>query len=477
MNVIFLMDDQHHPEAISCLRGCPKGVDGKPLVETPNLNRLVAQGVRFSHAYTPTAICSPSRTCFFTGMYPFAHGHYGNNIDVPLDTDIPSLAHEFQRRGYATGVFGKCHLPNDLSKAFEVQHTLDSGEYRDYLARHGLSDAALQTPRSHNRFLTWTSRIPQEHSTEVWTAEHAISFLRQHQPGKKPFFAWVTFERPHAPHSPDAETEKLVHPDRVPLPWDDYELFEQTKLQPRPGPEDFWKLGAWENPGIFQQAVARYYSLIGLIDKQIGQILEALDAQGLAGETLVVFCPDHGDFGGEYGQLGKNVPVYEQLYKVPLLWCDPTRPQNHGKVVEGLWETIDLLPSLMERMGWDVAPRAQGYSFLRAIDGWRPTGREYVFAETSMCRMIRTREHKLAFHLDRPDDGQLFDMLPHPDELHNRWHDPDCSTIRDKLIRRLLMHLMRYQQSRSHMGDWEPLAPTRYNKAKGALTHGKADFI
>jgi arylsulfatase A-like enzyme len=402
----------------------------------------------------------------FTGMYPFAHGHYGNNNDVQLDDDLPSLASEFHGRGYNTGLFGKDHLPEQLTAPFEVKQTI-SKEYQEYLNEKGLSDEACHTPKRDMQFDSWTSEIPKRHSTEVWTAERAIDFIKKQNPEGNDFFCRVSFERPHAPHSPDPQTEKLVDPDRVPLPWEDYELFEQTRIQPRPGREDYWKLGGWDNPGIYQRAVARYYSLIGLIDEQIGRILSALEEQGLAEDTLIVFCPDHGDFGGDYGQLGKNVPVYEQLYRVPIIWCDPARPQDHGKVIEGLWETIDLFPSLMQRLGWEIPARVQGQSFLRAIDGWRPVGKPYVFMETNMCRMIRTREHKLAFHLDRPDDGQLFDMLPRPDELHNRWHDPGYRETREKLLRELMAHLMRYNQPRSFLTDWEPLYPTRYNKARG----------
>ncbi len=478
MNVLFLMDDQHHPEAISCLRNCPKGIDGKPLVETPNLNRLVSSGVRFRHAYTPTAICGPSRTCFFTGTYVFTHGHYGNNNDVPLEASLPSLTDEFSRHDYVTAAFGKRHLPESLSAAFDHEMTFEKAEGAlAFRAAANPADSDLNTPRNGMQFLSWTSNVPKDKSSEAWTTNRAIEFLQDRQAGEKPFFAWVSFERPHAPHTPDSETEKLVDPARVPLPWDDYDLFEQTKLQPRMGCEDYWKLGGWDDPTVFQRAVARYYSLIGLIDEQIGRILDTLEKCGLAQDTLVVFCPDHGDFGGDFGQLGKNVPVYEQLYKVPLLWCDPTRPQDHGKVIEGLWQTIDLFPSLMERLGWQVPPRVQGQSFLSAIDGWRPIGRDCILMETPMCRVLRTREHKLAFHVDHPDDGQLFDMLPVPDELHNHWDDPDYRDVRDRLVRRLLAQFIGQEQFRSAMTDWEPLMPTRYNRAQGWMTHDPAAGI
>jgi len=461
MNVLFLMDDQHHPHMLSDLGDCPKGIDGKPLVETPNLNRLMREGVYFRHAFTPTAICGPSRTCIYTGQYPFVHGQYTNPETVRINETSPSLLSEFRRRGYRTAMFGKNHLPNAIGKDFEIRHDLRDF-YGQVLPELGIDTEKKVSAEVSHRFESWISKIPPQHSTEAWTAEGTLNFLDQQ--GTQPFFAWVSFERPHEPHSPDPETAKLVDPDRIPLPWDDYELFERTVIQPRPGREHFWKLGGWGNPRLYQEAVARYYSLIGLIDQQIGRILAKLEERKLRENTLILFCPDHGDFGGDFGQLGKNVPVYEQLYKVPLLWADPTQPQDHGKVVEGLWETIDIYPSLMERLGWETPPTVQGVSFLQALAGWRPTGKDRVFCETTMCKMLRTREFKLAFHLDRPDHGQLFRMLPRPDELHNCWDDPACREVRDGLVRQLLHHLATNLQPRAVSPDWEPLYPTRHNQ-------------
>lgn len=466
-NVLFIMDDQHHPLMLSALRGCPKGVDGLPLIETPNLNRLLHQGAYFKHAYTPSAVCGPSRTSFFTGMYCHSHGKYSNTVSAPIEQELAdqSLVAVFQQHGYRTGFAGKCHLPNQISHYFEFQAELKTYE-KEYLPAHGLSDRELHTPTADMQCESWTSSIPKEHSTEVWTAERAMEFLDGQSPDS-PFFFWLTFQRPHSPHSPDPETEKLVDPDRVPLPWEDYDLFEQTRIQPRPGREAYWNCGGWQDPSAYRQAVARHYSLIGLIDEQIGRVLDRLEELGLKEDTLIVFSPDHGEFGGDFGQLGKNLPVYEQLYRVPLIWCDPTTPQDHGKVLEGLWSTIDIFPSLMERMGWEMPARGQGESFLSAIDGWRPMGREYVFFETTMCKVIRTREHKLAIHLDHPHEGQLFDMLPVPDELHNLWDDPAHAAVRERLTRQLLWHLAAHTQLRDVDPKWEPLVPTWHNRKRG----------
>lgn len=459
LNVLLIMDDQHHPDALSAIPHCPKGIDGRPLAATPRLDGLAAAGVRFTHAYTPTAICSPSRTCIATGMYPMGHGHYGNDVRVRLEPDTPSLIAAFHDHGYRTSLFGKQHLPRALSGELDDVATMD--DYRTWRQAQGLRDEPLPGQPEDPVFQSWISAIPRAASREAWTADQAIAFIgRQAQ---QPFFTWLSFERPHPPLTPDAESAAAVDPANISTPWEDHDRFETNRLQPRPGIENDWKAGNGDH-AAYRRAVARYYALIGLIDAQIGRVLDALDALDLRRRTLVIFCPDHGDFGGDFGQLGKNVPPYEQLYRVPLLWSDPAQPASHGHTVDGLWETVDILPSILARLGWPVPPRVQGESFLDALQDPDHPGKEHVFCETPMCKIIRTRSHKLTFQTLRPFEGQLFDMLPAPDELRNRWHDPTCRTTREQLLSQLLQYLAQQTQFRSVDPAWEPLVPTRLNR-------------
>ena len=151
MNVLFIMDDQHHPEAISCLMNCPKGLDGKPLIATPNFNRLMARGVYFKHAYTPTAICTPSRTSIFTGMYCMSHGQYGNDCTNQLAPGIAehSIPSVFRGHGYRTAYWGKGHIPDCMARHFDEQEDIQKYK-KEYLAKERLSDQHLCTPLADN---------------------------------------------------------------------------------------------------------------------------------------------------------------------------------------------------------------------------------------------------------------------------------------------------------------------------------------
>lgn len=452
MNLLFLMDDQHYAEVLSCSRHVPLGVDGRPLIRTPNLDRLASQGVRFAACYTPTAICGPSRTSIFTGTNPHTHGHFGNDTTVAIDPALESLVSILTSAGYASGLFGKDHLPGCISSFFHER--MEKREYLEYLAAQGLSEDPEECdPFVLDRFHSFTSRIPKAHSREVWTADRAMDFISRHRDER--WFAWVSFERPHSPHSPDMETEQLVDPSRVVVDATTCELFEKVKIQGRPLCENFWNALNYDE-NTFKLAVARYYALIVLIDEQIGRVLAHLDTLGLAGNTLVVFCPDHGDFGGRYGQLGKNLPAYEELVKVPLIWKDPADPQRGGQVVQGLWSTIDILPSILERLGLPLPNRCEGRNFLEALRGVDGTERPYVIAETLFTRSIRTKDHKLVVNPRRPFDGHLFRMLPEPDELTNLWHDPAFREVRERLLTLLLMEYITSTVPLDFDPSWEP---------------------
>lgn len=446
------MDDQHYAEALSCSRQVPLGVDGQPLIRTPHLDRLASQGVRFAACYTPTAICGPSRTSLFTGTNPHTHRHFGNDTAVTVDPDLPSLVSILKSAGYVTGLFGKDHLPGCISVAFDERQ--EKPEYFDHLAQLGINrDPEEEDPIVRERFFSFSSRIPKAHCREVWTAERAMDFMTRHR--GDPWFAWVSFERPHSPHSPDLETEQLVDPARVVVDSATCELFEKVKIQGRPLCENFWNVLNYDEE-TFRRAVARYYALIVLIDEQIGRILAHLDALDLTGRTLILFAPDHGDFGGRYGQIGKNLPAYEELVKVPLIWKDPAAPQRRGQVVQGLWSTIDILPSVLERLGLRVPTRCEGRSFLGALRGVDGTDRPYVIAETVFTRSIRTKDYKLVVNPRRPFNGHLFRMLPEPDELTNLWHCPAHRDVRERLLILLLMEYISSTVPLDFDPNWEP---------------------
>lgn len=432
------------------------GFAGHPLVKTPNLDRLATQGAHFNNMYTCSAICGPSRTSFFTGTYLRTHGHYGNTGD--LRRPMPNLPEILHENGYHTFMAGKNHLPPAVADHFDEAHTLFS--YKRYLSANGKSLDSF-SPEENKNFQSAESKLPEAMQDETWTADRAIDYIRTRKDQKNPFFMWVSFARPHEPHSPPTEFDSLYDPQDIPVDWEAYEALENSRMQTRPMIEEFWKVGAVRHdPSIFQKAVCRYLSLITLIDKNIGRILDSLKETGLDQETLIVFSTDHGDWAGKYGQLGKNLPGYDPLLRIPFIWYDPKRPGDGGRCINELCSNVDFMPSVLDRLGLAIPPTVQGNSLLPLLDGTPMPQREAVFAETAMEKTIRTREWKLTYFVRHPQRGQLFKMGSRPDEITNYWDDPAFTHIKQDLLLRLMEWMVRCEQPHSSIRNWEAFIET-----------------
>ncbi|MCF7854244.1 MAG: sulfatase-like hydrolase/transferase [Candidatus Pacebacteria bacterium] len=450
MNVLFLFDDQHNAD---CL-----GFAGHPIVQTPNLDSLAARGVSFDNVYACSAICGPSRTSFFTGTYMRTHERYYNSGD--LRRNLPNVIRILKDHGYDTFQTGKNHLPPAIADDFDEMYTLAT--YNRHLKAKGLKNDAF-TAEETRLFMSKASMLAEEDHDEAWCADRAIDFLQSRADQSNPFFMWVSFHRPHAPHTPPPAFDDLYQPEDVPIDWETYEAFENSRLQSRPGVEDLWKAGAVrDNPELFQKAVCRYLALVTFIDKQVGRILKTLQETGLDEETLVVFSSDHGDWAGRYGQIGKNLPAYDPLLRIPFVWYDPARPENAGKRVHDLGSNVDFMPTLLSRLGISIPPTVQGKNLLPLVDQKVAVQRDAVFAETAMEKTIRTHDWKLTYFVRHPERGQLFRMGEAPDEISNLWDSPELAPVKHELLLRLMAWMVSCEQPANSCNDWEEYIDTRW---------------
>lgn len=440
-NVLFIFDDQHHA---GCL-----GFAGHPLVKTPNLDALAAKSAILNNMYSCSGICMPSRTSFFTGTYLRTHGQFWNFGD--LARPLPSMLTELGKEGYTTIQVGKDHLPHAIAKEFNTMWKQDI--LFDAQRQRGIVPSKDDPWSQHFQANTWD--LPKEEHRAVWTGQKTIDFLDSAASKERPFFIWSSFDPPHAPHNPTKDIEDLYNPDDIPIDWEEYYRFEQSKMQNRPMIEDFWKLGSVRHDiNIFKKAVCRYFALITMVDREVGRILASLDQNGLSGDTIVIFTADHGDFAGNYGQLGKNLPAYEHILKIPFIYYDPYKP-CYGRTVEGMFQNVDLFPTLMDRMGLPIPPTVQGRSFLPALIGRPGASRDKIFAETSMEKTIRTKDWKLTYFVRHPHKGQLFRMTPTVNEIDNLWDDPRYSHIKTELLEELMAWMVTCEQPAGMCDDWE----------------------
>jgi len=175
----------------------------------------------------------------------------------------------------------------------------------------------------------------------------------------------------------------------------------------------------------------------------------------------VLFPSDHGDWAGKYGQIGKNLPGYDPLLRIPFIWYDPRRPGDAGKCVNGL--CVDFMPTLLERLGIAIPETVQGESLLPHLDGFPIPQREAVFAETGMEKTIRTRDWKLTYFVRHPHCGQLFKMGPHPNEITNYLGDPSFAHVKQDLLLQLMQWMIRAEQPHSSCRNWEAAVDTRWH--------------
>lgn len=447
-NLLFLFSDQHTQKVTGCY--------GDKVVETPHIDRLAARGVTFDNAYTPSPLCTPARMALLTGRHPCRQECWTNS-DV-LRSDLPTHAHALGAAGYAPSLIGRLHAigPDQLHGYAErevgdhstnwiggIGHNLGAlartnDPFRDSLEKSGPGQSSYE--------------VKDREVTEAACAHLERLGERRRRGDDSPFAVTVGYILPHQPYvaSPD---DYRRYEGRVGLP-----------TIPAPEQEHPW-LRAWRaHTGIADvpdedtlRARTAFYGLVTAFDRMVGQVIETLERQGLAEDTLIVYASDHGDQIGERGLWWKQT-FYDESVKVPLVLSWPGRlpeGERRGQVVN----LIDLAATMVEAMGAPGLPNADARSLLGlAADGslpWRDeTFSEYCtdgmspWAGTTPVqqRMIRTGRYKLIYYHDYPP--QLFDLLDDPQETRDLAGDPRHGSIVRALTTRVL-------------ADWDPVAIAR----------------
>lgn len=418
-NVLFIFSDEHDPRYMGC--------SGHPFVQTPNLDRLAAQGTRFTNAWTPCPVCVPARASLATGRWVHQIGYWDNAI--AYDGRVTSWGHRLQQAGRAVESIGKLHYrsesdPTGFDRQYEPMHILDGigqlwGSVRDPMPeKAGPSALYKKVGPGLSNYNRYDQRI----------TELAVNWLeeRARMPAGEPWLLFVGFVAPHMP---------LV----VPQEYLDLYLgrdFSMPKLQPRDGyrrhPWVERMASHWDHDATFDSderrrlAIACYFGLITYLDTHIGHVLKALERSGLGEETRVIYSSDHGDNLGTRGLWNKDV-LYRESTAIPLLMAGLGIEQRVCATNVGL---IDLYPTFLEATG--VSPTADedslpGRSLFQiaaeADDDLRIGFSEYhaVGAESGAYMLTRGR-WKYHYYVGYPPE--LFDLATDPEESHDLAGDP-----------------------------------------------------
>lgn len=417
-NILFMMVDQMRADYMGCA--------GNPWIQTPGLDRLAAEGTRFSQCVTPVPVCMAARHSFMTGLRCATHSRFANNVPNP-DPLHYTLMQLLGFVGYRTQAIGKMHFrPVRRHHGFhrmelmeEIPDYQQDDEYLMYLKAKGYGHKReVHGVRNLLYHLPQVSVIPEEHHGSTWVADRTIDFLRYNR--DKPFFCWSSWIAPHPPWNPPEPFASMYESEDMPLPIN-YDRDIETIPPQKRGMVNFADMGYAPSERL-QRVKALYSGNISLIDKGIGRILRALDELGLAENTLVVFASDHGEMLGDHGQWQKNSP-FEASVRVPMLARLPSRFAA-GAVNEDLVSLLDLMPTMLElaEVDYPGQPALLGTSLLGCEGGGLAQKREDYVVEIGhgASRWLSLRGHRWKYNYWMADGWEeLLDLDNDPQELNN----------------------------------------------------------
>jgi arylsulfatase A-like enzyme len=421
-NLVLLLSDDQRWDTLGCA--------GNPIIQTPNLDALARDGVRFRNAFVTTAICAASRASILTGLYERTHRHtFGTKplSEEHLAAGYPAL---LRKAGYRTGFVGKfgVGVPRGAAgRLFDSFAPLDRTPY--WKAQPGGG---------------------KKHLTDL-EGEKAIAFLDTVKPGQ-PFCLSVSFNAPHAEDADpkqyhwQKEVDHLYRDSKFPVPKTMTEDF--FRAQP-----DFLKKSEsrvrfrwrFDEPRKYQEMVRGYYRMISGVDLVVGRIRAALKARGLADNTVILFSSDNGYFLGERGFADKWY-VYEPSIRVPLLVFDPrTKKADRGHVVDAMALNVDLCPTLLELAGAEVPRVTQGRSLVPLLNGrvprdWRKDFfYEHLFERQNIAKSEGVRTERFTYvrwFEQKPVVEELYDHRADFGQTKNLARDPKHAAVLARLRKR-----------------------------------------
>ena len=470
MNILFIMCDDHSYQTISAY--------DQRYIETPNIDRIANEGVRFTNSFVANSISGPSRACMLTGKHSHANGFTNNHTRFDgAQLTFPKL---LQQAGYETAVVGKWHLASNPTGFNYWDILIGQGEYYDpYFIRNG-------------------ERIQREGYATNITTDVAINWLDSLRNPEKPFCLLLHHKAPHRTWMPDTCDLELFSDSNFPVPETFYDNYEgrlaaqqqqmsiakdmsivydlkmadrenelhsayegwgremyRQRLRPEvqaawdrhydPIIEDFKarnltgnELAEWK----FQQYMRDYLRVITSVDRNVGIVLDYLEKEGLLENTMIVYTSDQGFYMGEHGWFDKRF-MYEESFRTPLLVRLPGGKK--GDVAQ-LVQNIDYGPTFLELAGVEVPEEMHGESFLPLLKGEKTEWRDALYyhfyeypAEHAVKRHygVRDGRYKLIHFYNDIDAWELYDLKNDPNELNNLYGKPGTERITKRMMKKL----------------------------------------
>lgn len=424
-NTVVIMADEHTRKVLGCY--------GNAAVRTPNLDRLAAQGTLFANAYCNSPICVPSRASMITGRYP--HEVAGWDNAFPYEGTPAGWAHRVSADGVICDSIGKLHFRHGGANGFREEilpmHVVKGrGDVQGLLRRNPPQRAAI--PRLAQDAGEGASAY---HQYDADIRDAACDWIARHASDAAPWCLFVSFVCPHFPLRAPAEFFRMYDPQTLPFP-------PQRDQRPtHPAMERLREVQNYDDyfrdEAHVRVALAAYYGMVSFVDRNVGMLLDALDAAGIASRTNVLYTSDHGDNLGARGFWSKCT-MYEESAGIPLILRGPDVAR--GAVCHTPVSLVDLYPTILDSLVIATDdPAVRGTSLFSIAQGRAPD--RAVFCEyhaigsVTGTFMVRFGRYKYVHHEGfRPE---LFDLDADPSEARDLGEDPAHAAIRAEGERRL----------------------------------------
>ncbi|MBL98788.1 MAG: iduronate-2-sulfatase [Rhodopirellula sp.] len=416
-NVLFIISDDLTDTALSCY--------GNTVCQTPNIDAIAKQGVRFTKAYCQGTYCGPSRASLMSGYYPHAIKMLGYKTPRPMIGDRMMWPEFFRQHGYYTARVSKLfHMGvpggieqgghgEDDQRCWTERYNSQGPEWKaagQGWTLEGNPDRTVPV-KGGNTFVVVEADGDDLAHSDGRTAEKAAELIKKHS--QRPFFMGVGFVRPHVPFVAPKKYYQSFPYDSMKLPeklagdWDDI-----------PAAGINYKTSKNMKMDLEQQrkAVGGYYASVSYMDAQVGKVMKALEESGVADRTIVIFTSDHGYHLGEHDFWAK-VSLHDESARVPLIISVPGK---QPAVCDSLVELLDLYPTMANLCGFKAPVRLQGKDISRLLDNPDNAVRDAAFSVNGKGYLLRTAEWAYMRYGANGNNGEeLFDMVNDPKQYTN----------------------------------------------------------
>jgi len=420
------------------------GAAGHPIIQTPTLDQLARNGIRFPRAYTECPVCIPARRTLLTGLSPRSHGDRTFEVHKTLPS-VPTIAQTFRDAGYQAYAVGKLHVyPPRARAGFDDVILCEEGrpqygptdDYEIYLGDAGYTGQQFLHGMSNNDYVSRPWHLPEETHVTNWTTRQMARMIQRRDPDR-PGFWYLSYTHPHPPLAPldcyldmyrDVDPGEPYlgnwprHPDRMPCRMNN-RLIESARY----------------TPAFIRNIRRAFYALCTHIDHQIRLVIGTLSEEGILDQTILLFLADHGDMLGNHELWAKRL-FYEDSASIPmiLVGVENCPRVGYNRCDHRLVGLEDVMPTLLDLAGVPVPDSVDGLSMV----GERK--RDCLYGEygegAEATRMLHDGRYKLIYYA-AGNLLQLFDLQNDPKELNDLGTAPEHAEVRERMTAKLIEDL------------------------------------